>query len=114
MTKPVKYYSPYRSYSATFKKGELRKRIQFENHELITDDPDIIKWINEGIERCAQKNILSPILTIDEKERLKAQEAEYVVMDGKPQKTSDILAKLDKVAELEAKIKEYEKKGKEK
>jgi hypothetical protein len=109
--KPVekKFYSRFANYSTTFK-GDKRIRIQFKNHYYATNDKEIIDLIEADIARAKKLGSVSSIMTIDEEALLKAQEVQYVVIEGKKVSSEEIISNALEVEELKKQLQEIKKK----
>lgn len=104
-----KYYSRFANYSTTFK-GDKRIRIQFRNHYYATSDKEIIDLIEEDIARAKKLGFVSSIMTIDEEALLKAQEVQYVVIEGKKVSSTEIINNALEVEELKKQLQEFKTK----
>lgn len=103
MNKPIqKFYSRFANYSTTYKLEDGKRiRISFVNHLFVTDDEETIKCIETDIKNSKEKGNLCSIQTIDEHELLKAQEVEYIIVDGEKVSTKDIQKNADLVKALD-------------
>lgn len=111
------YYSVHRNYATTYFKNvpnQERIRVEFANHVFKTDNEELQKAMDKDIEDWKDRHQLPKFQTIDEHERAKAMEMDFVVIEGVTYSKEELKKLIPQKEEPKVEIKSETKARKEK